>query len=389
MSDCDNCKILIPSFEEENKTKSLNISIWGFVAVISMFTVGVGVCCFHLMVVAVANITSTIFSDNTTVLEIAPLCVFGVIFFIGCMVLCRSTMTAYAIFPDKIMKGTITLNALSDTDLKVPPTFLWNENKSLSDNVTRMRTWGQVQELIELICDNMDADFVKDNFFTGSYKRKEYNNPQLIKESKHFYIYRCGRKKLKIRKMYVNVDKAISSERTLQDIWKHLKRFLKRVLPRALAIFIIASAISFIDIGIGAAKSPDYNALIESSVAQIETELEKYGYEIKKNNNKCYYFSKRVAGQRTSSVNYTFGLDGSVENVSFEIYFDEVSEAMEQEIESILLSLNDGITEEQIGKFIQDTKTTMLESYTYSRIETDNYKITLGTSDGMAHIHSD
>ncbi len=51
-----------------------------------------------------------------------------------------------------------------------------------------------------------------------------------------------------------------------------------------------------------------------------------------------------------------FDLDGSVEQVEFEIYFDKSSDRIDQEIEYIFTSLNDGITEQQIEKFIQDTQ---------------------------------
>ena len=67
--------------------------------------------------------------------------------------------------------------------------------------------------VLELIFFNMEDGFAQQFFFTELYKRKEYHNPQLIKETKHFYTYLCGNKKLKIRKIYTSMDNDVQNER--------------------------------------------------------------------------------------------------------------------------------------------------------------------------------
>ena len=61
---------------------------------------------------------------------------------------------------------------------------------------------------------------------------------------------------------------------------------------------------------------------------------------------------------------------------------------MEQEIEYIFTALNDGITEQQIEKFVKDTQSTIQGDYIYNKLQTDNYTIVLGTSSSYAHIHN-
>lgn len=83
-----------------------------------------------------------------------------------------------------------------------------------------------------------------------------------------------------------------------------------------------------------------------------------------------------------------FKADGTIEDVWFEIFFDSSSDTVEQEIEFIFTSLNDGITEQQIEKFIQDAQATIQGDYVYNKLQTENHRIILGTSSGYAHIHN-
>ena len=147
--------------------------------------------------------------------------------------------------------------------------------------------------ILELISLNMQEGFAHQFFFTELYKRKEYCNPRLVKESKYFYTYLCEGKKLKIRKIYTGMDKDVQN-------------------------------------------------------------------------------AKEVSSQRASYIKY----------------FDKSSDRIEQEIQYIFASLNDGITSRQTEKFIQDTQATIQGNYTYNKLQTGNYSIILGTSDGYAHIHN-
>ncbi len=376
--------VLIPDLAVEKKTKALNTGVWGFVGVISMFTVGVGVYASHLMLVSVLEITSTFGSDNILIAELCPILAFAFLFGIGLSVFLSALQTAYVIQPDQIIKGKITNRAnWGNAKLLAVQAALTEYMAANISNSSKVSAANGVENLfgiLELIFLNMDEGFAQQFFFTELYKRKEYHNPQLIKETKHFYTYRCGSKKLKIRKVYTGMDNAVQNQKEAS--------VLKRVVVRALLVFGIFSAVSITDLAIGLANNNNYINNITQNYTEIEMELADFGYLSDKVNNKCYWFKKSVSPQRTSYIKCFFTLDGSIEEVKFEIYFDKSSDKIEQEIEYIFTLLNDGITEQQIEKFTQDTQSTIQGSYTYNKLQTENYTIVLGTSGGYAHIHN-
>lgn len=378
----DGYTVLIPNFAVEKRTKALNTGVWGFVGVISMFTVGV-VFVSHIMLVSILKITSTFASDNMMIAGVCPIIAFAFIFGIGLFIFLSSLQTAYVIRPDKIMKGKIT-NKVYKNNAKSQAahalTAYMAANVLNGSKVSGINGIKNLFGILELIFLNMEDGFAQQFFFTELYKRKEYHNPQLIKETKHFYTYLCGNKKLKIRKIYTSMDNDVQNAKEVS--------ILKRVVVRALLVIVIFSAISIADIAIGLSNNNNYINHITQNHSEIETKLADFGYKSDKVNNKCYRFEKTVSSQRTSYIKYFFDLDGSVERVEFEIYFDKSSDRIEQEIEYIFISLNDGITEQQIEKFIQDVQSTIQGNYVYNKLQTNNYSIVLGTSGKHAHIHN-
>ena len=281
---------------------------------------------------SVMEIISTFASDHMIIAGVCPVVAFAFIFGIGFYIFLSSLWTAYVIQPDKIVKGIIIGNAYR------------NSTRSLTAEL---------------------------------YKRKEYHNPQLIKETKHFYIYRCDSKKLKIRKVYTGMDRDVQNVKEVS--------ILKRVVVKALLVFVMFSAISIADIAIGLANNSNYNNNITENYTKIETELVNLGYESEQ---KYHRFEKTVSPYKKSHIQYSFDVDGSVEDAEFEIYFDQSSDRVDQEIEYIFTSLDDGISRQQIERFIQDTQSTIQGNYVYNKLQTDHYTIILGTSDGHAHIHN-
>lgn len=376
--------VLIPNFAVEKRTKALNTGVWGFVGVISMFTVGVAVFASHLMLVSILEITSTFASDNMMIAGLCPIMAFAFIFGIGLFIFLSSLQTAYVIQPDKIIKGKITNKAYRNNAkslaVQTALTAYMAANVLNGSKVSGANGIKNLFGILELLSLNMEDGFAQQFFFTELYKRKEYHNPQLIKETKHFYTYLCGNKKLKIRKVYTGMDNDVQNAKEVS--------ILKRVVVRALLVIVIFSTISIADIAIGLANNNNYINNITQNHTEIETGLADFGYKSDKVNNKCYQFEKIVSSQRTSYIKYFFDLDGSVERVEFEIYFDKSSDRIEQEIEYIFTSLNDGITEQQIEKFTQDTQSTIQGNYVYNKLQTNNYSIVLGTSGEHAHIHN-
>lgn len=375
--------VLIPSHAVEKRTRALNIGVWGFVGVISMFSVCLVVFASHLMFVYILNITSTFLSDHILV-DVILLMAFALLFGVGLFICLSSLQKAYIIQPDKIIIGKIT-NKANRNDVKslsVQADLL----AYMADNVTngsKVSAANGIKNLfgiLNLIFSNMEEGFAQQFFFTELYKRKEYNNPELIKETKHFYIYRCGSKKLRIRKIYTGMD------RNVQDAKE--TSMLKRVVTRALLVFLLFSALSLGDLAAGFSKNSDYISNITENFTKIEGSLADFEYTSKQINNKCYRFEKPVSSQRTSYITYSFGLDGSVEKIEFDIYFDQSSDQMEEEVEYLFTSLYDDITKQQIEKFIQDIQSTLRGDYVYNKLQAGSDTIILGTSGGYVQIHN-
>ena len=204
--------VLIPSFTTEKKTKALYPGVWGFVGLVSMFTVGIGVFTTHLMFVAVLEIASTFISDNSVIIIPGVILLFGVLFGIGLFCFLSNLQTAYVIQPDKIIKGKITDKAVKidgkSLGMQAASTAYMAANLGNGSKVSGANAVKNMFGIVEMICLNMEQGFAQEFFFTEGYKRKEYHNPRLIKENKYFYTYLCDNKKLKIRKIYTGMDKA-------------------------------------------------------------------------------------------------------------------------------------------------------------------------------------
>ena len=103
----DNPNIFVPSFEFEKKTKGFNRMLWAFVALISMFSVGVFVFCFQAMFCALFNIISTFISDHFII--VVPLFVFlcGLILFLEGYKFVNSLLHSYKFEDSNLIKGKI------------------------------------------------------------------------------------------------------------------------------------------------------------------------------------------------------------------------------------------------------------------------------------------
>ena len=111
----DNPNIFVPSFEFEKKTKGFNRMLWAFVALISMFSVGVFVFCFQAMFCALFNIISTFISDHFII--VVPLFVFlcGLILFLEGYKFVNSLLHSYKFEDSNLIKGKISCPTINDS----------------------------------------------------------------------------------------------------------------------------------------------------------------------------------------------------------------------------------------------------------------------------------
>lgn len=377
-------KILIPSFEVERHTQSLNRSLWGFVAVISMFTVGVIVFISHLMFVSVLGLTETFLSEHTILGEMIPMVVFAIIFGIGVYDFLNHFLHSYIINDDRIVKGRIIDAGRvkgSDVALKAAISTYMLANIDDGAKVNGANGIGNLVAVLGLARRNMDQTFVDNFFHTDLYKKKEYLHPHLIKETKHYYLFSCDKnKKIRIDKMYTGMD---ASEKN-----HGRSSIVKRVIIRSLLVFLVFGMLSGIDLAVGASRNKENKDNIQSTVTELEENLNVFGYTKNKVGEKFFRFEKVVSSEHTSYINCSIDSDGSIDEVKFEVYYNVDSGDIGPELSYIIKSSTDDFSEEQIGPFLENVQKIIHGEHTYDKLESKSSKIVLGTSIGYAHIHN-
>lgn len=377
-------KILIPSFDVERRTQALSRSLWGFVGVISMFTFGLGVFVSHQMFVSILNITSTFMSDYMILAGLVPIMCFALMFGIGLFNFLNPLLHSYEISGEKIVKGRIMRPAkvkrLSVT-LEAAFTAYMATNIGVGSKVSNANGIKNLFSILELIAYNMERSFVDEFFYTDIYKKKEYLNPQLIKETKHYYIYACDNKKrVKIYKIYTGMACVENSK-------KH-PSLLKRVITKSILVMLVFALLSTVDLAIGASNNKENIGNIQQTVSEIERNLEGFGYTAKKYSEKTYCFEKIVSSERTSYIKYSFNVNGQIDDVEFEVYYNSNSTDMRSELEYIIISTTKTFSDSEILAFIENVQRTIDGENAYDKLESSDCNIILGTSSGYAHIHN-
>lgn len=375
-----NQNIFIPSFEFERKTKGFNRSLWGFVGLISMFTVGLGVFVFQLMVCDLFNIVSTFLSD-TYVFFILIICFFAIIFGIGYFSFMNSLMYCYKFENGKLIKGKIMdVNKLKGIDLTLNSLMTTYMIKNIDNpsNITKANALLNSVKIFNLIELNTNGEFVKQYFDTPLYKKKVYTNVRLLKETKFHLIYISDKnKKIKIPKIYEGMP--------VKLIYKKQSSLISRVLVRSLIVFLIFFIISICDLGIGYSNNNEHIGAINDTYKNIEYNLISYGYTSKKINEKCYLFEKEI-NDRRSDIKYIFDKNGNVIDVEFDIYFSTTSNT--EELFFIIKSLNDNFTDDEIDNFISNVGLCINGDCSYSKLVSDENIIRIGTSNGLIQVHN-
>lgn len=374
-------KIFIPSFKFERKTRAFNIVLWGFVALISMFTIG-GIFCFHLMVCSIADIVSTFISDNMNIFTLL-IFILAIIFGIFLFKFQNALLHSYKFQNNQIIKGKIlNPDKVSNVNLAVnaATTKYMVKNIGNPKNVMTANTISNMSNILELISLNTKFEFVEQYFDTELYRKKIYNNPRLLKETKYSLVYICdNNKKLKIPKVYEGMNVTFDNKKSTS--------LVGRILVRSLVVFLIFSLLSIGDLVIGYNNNSHYISSISEVYSNIEYNLSSYGYSVKKINEKCYEFEKIVSNDRTSRLKYIFDKNGNIIDVNIDLYF-YTSDNIEPELEFIIKSLNDNFTDYEINSFISEIISCINNSCSYSKLISEKNTLRIGTSGGSIQLHN-
>lgn len=375
--------IFYPSFKLEKKTKAFNKYIGAFVALISMFTVGVGIIVFHVFMCYYLNLISTFIQDNLIIFMLLPVIIFIALSYKLAQWL-SSLMSSYKFEDGKITKGIIQrANKVKGIDLAIDTALLANMINNIGDSssVVASNAISNLNNILNLIALNSEAKFVEQYFDTDLYKKNVYENPKLVKETKYSLIYTCDNKrKLVIPKIYEGICDVESKKES---------SFIGRILKKSVLVFVIALIIAIFDLSIGYTKNTEYINNISNVKINIEQQLEEYGYTLKKINEKLYTFSKELGnGERRSEVKYYFDKNGSIIDVDVQLYYDSTSENVGAELLYIIRTLNDNFDSNDINDFVDLVEENINGNYKYGKLKSEKYILTLGRSGEYVDIHS-
>ncbi len=374
-----NKNIFVPSFKFERKTGALNKSSWGFVGVISMFTIEMFVIVFHLILCYLFDVKSTFILDNLISVSIITVMIFALIFGIGLYKFFILLLHSYKFENNKIIKGKITKSgAINNKDLIIDAVMVeyMAENIKDSNKVLTGNTAININRILSLIKLNMNQNFANQFFDSDVYKKKVFNNPKLLKETKYNLIYICdNNKKVVIPKLYEGMNVKLFSSKE--------KSILSRVILRSLIIFIICLILSLFDFFIGINNNPKYIYNMNNTCTNIKENLNSYGYDFI---NECQ-FKKVASSNRTSTINYKIDKNGNVIKVDFDLYYNNEN-YNDEELKYIINSMNANFKDADIDSFIDQVNSCVNGNCSYNKITTEKYTLRIGTSNGFINIHN-
>ncbi len=370
-----NNNIFYPSFKFERKTKALNISVWGFVGLISMFSTFLFVIVPYLFLSDFFDIVSAFILDNLGIVMVTYIIIFALIFGIGLYKFLITPLYSYKFEDNKIIKGRIiNSEKIKGKDLAFDAimTTYMAENITNSTSVMAGNAAINMNTIDNLTKLNTNQEFVNKFFDTDIYKKKIYNNPKLIKETKYSLIYICdGNKKLVIPKLYegMNITKNNGSESSL----------LSRVLVRSLIVLCIFFIFSMIDLFIGISNNNKNKSNINNTCEFIQTNLNNYGYSINRNCN----FEKIVSNTRTSTIKYNINKNGNITKVDLDLYYD-ISSYSDDELKYIISTLNTDFSNDEINNFIEKVNSCVNGDCSYTKLKS----LRIDLSGGFVNIHN-
>lgn len=179
-------KYYVPSFTYEKKSHGFNRMLWAFVALISMFTVGVGVMIVNVLGVYLLDIISTVYTDHMTAFSGGFITLAVLIMLIYGLKFVQSFLVSYKMDGDTIIKGRIQNNALGRSDNVVDEMAarIMVRHKFSSESVVEGNTLINAHGIYELAQLNRNVSFVSEYFDTNLYKKKIYENAILKRETK-------------------------------------------------------------------------------------------------------------------------------------------------------------------------------------------------------------
>ena len=206
-------------------------------------------------------------------------------------------------------------NAIQSAALMI---MLKNINNSTVFNSAK--TLSQIPDIEKMIMLNCNYDYVENFFDTDYYRKKEFTNPVLLKETKYFLVFMTDTRKVKIPKIYPGLSK----EPNVKE-----KSILRRIVARVILVLLIAITFSLVDISYGIYKNPTYKEAIANTWEELSNGFSDYDFRPHETRKHVFI---RDGGEYYSQVKYNLDKDGQIKDVDIEIFYPAHSGDKEGEI---------------------------------------------------------
>ncbi len=342
-------KYLVPSLEIESRSNAFNIGIWAINGLASNFT-------FWSVVI------------------ILPMAFYGILDLLGNMTMAWGYVSIFGLLLTNIANIFFAIIAIN----RLLISYRLEEDKIVKGLLI---SGPNIFKRIEC---NAQLPFVEMHFDQKFYKKKEYLNPILIKETPKKLVYKCDNTKLTIYKMYSNMD--------IELPLKKSKSFMKRLVKTLILTFILGIIVSFAVIGVEFMDTQNYISEIkpieQQQLNEITENLKKYNYTLDDYQNK---FVKDNAESGDCEVRYIFNkytaeiVDIDV-NLRIPVNYNDIY----SEFDDIIAPIVSKFHMEDINNFKNGISDIIAGNFAIETLESIDSKITirLKQSDGEIYIYT-
>ncbi len=370
-----------PNLSFERKTRAFNPYLDAAVALISMFAISLLVFVFHLMIVDIADIESTLIIQYGTPMLVGIMLFLSILAIIKGILWLRSLLASYKFEGNKIIRGYNQYEgdetALS-LGVQAAGVGMMASNIGDRRKVNMARSALLMLTVFRKIFLNLNQDYVRENFDTDRYRKKEFANPRLIKEKKYFLVFATDNGRLKIPKIYPGL---------CQEPENHPKGMIKRIVLRSMAVLAIFMMLSFADLYVGAAYNTAYKSNIAFTWDQVCEALSPYGYAPHE------FLEHRLVrdeGERSSQISYRIDKNGRVKDVTVDIYLSSYTSRTEAEIRSLITTLSFSFDGAEVDQFLHALKRSLEGEFTYYKMVSKDGKknMRISLSGGYVQVYT-
>ena len=384
--------IFFPSFELERKTQCLTKTLWGFATLISVFTIFLIAFPIYLLLYNILDLVNGFLFNNMVVIIIAIIITIIILTIFKLYMFLDMVLSSYKFENNQIVKGNILHNQSDFEKFKADylsegyietSNLLYRGMTLLSLRYLSLFSTLQIRGISKIITGillNINGDFVNKYFDTDVYKKKCYDNPRLIKETKKVFIYMCDNNKVvRIPKIYDGMGVKINSPDG--------PSILARVIFMSVIIFLAFVLFAVGDLTVNYNNNSQYISDIANIYSELETNLSYYGYSSNKINETCWEFRKNVLNDRISTLKYQFDKKGDIKNVDIEILFNATTN-INMELEFIIRSAYSDLSDYEVDEFIADVNSCVNSNCAQIKLNLRDDIFVLGTSNGLRHLHN-